>query len=286
MKNHSMDLFDLTVHKSNKLIRGGSPWSLNGRKAADAIYHYVQKYNLLEKGEIEIPIKMMREMMGLNRTNRYGEIIRASLRELAQPIFIQGADPARKINKSKIKWDTVYFILKPHEMITDDARSSVIRFELSDTARLLISDSKNENFTQLILKDMTKFRTAYGHAIYQYILSWENKTNRIHLDLERLQIMLSRNSKRYKYFSSFKPLVEKAVKEIREKTKFKNLTVTIDKKNKIFWLFTNMISDAENSEQSVNEQKKKKPSDIVREIQERERMKKRMEDGSILVDAI
>jgi len=280
------DLFDITVHKSNKMIRGGSPWTVYGRRCANAIYHYVQKFNLLTRGEIEIPIREMRKLMGLEHTNRYGEIIRSALRELAQPIFIQGADPARQTNKDRIKWDTIYFIIKPHELTSEeDSRTSTIKFQLSDTARLLIADSRNSNFTQLAIHETLKFRTAYGHAIYEYLKSWENKVDRIYLDVERLQIMLSRNSQRYKYFSQFKPLILKAIEEIREKTDYKNLTISIDKRNKIFWIFYNNDSKDKAPKQYWNT-KSETPETAAQIIERIRRMERMSNDDTIVTDAL
>ena len=76
----------ITIHKKNEIVRGTDTYSLNAKKALNAIYWGMQKGNLYEYEYITIKFSDLRKIMNLNNVEDYVQRIKEAMQELREPL--------------------------------------------------------------------------------------------------------------------------------------------------------------------------------------------------------
>ena len=197
---------DISIHKRNEMIRGGNAYSLAAQRLGNGIYHHVQINKLYESKPFKIPIRDVRSIMKLDNNNAYVEVVKRSLKELSTPFVLYNANdliPFHTKGKETL-WKSVQFLLEPE--IIKEGKNIYISGRMSDNIRVLIANSNEGNFTQLILNThLNNVKSKHSYALYEYIMSYNNHPqykNRLELRQERLDHMFNLlESKKYKYFS-------------------------------------------------------------------------------------
>jgi hypothetical protein len=245
---------EVTIHKRNEIIRGGNIYSLSAQKLGNAIYHHVQYNRVFEDKRFQIPISSVREIMGLSKSNNYSIVIQKSLKELASPIELYNLDQITGMAKKgqSTLWQIAQFLIEPK--IVKIGKEQYIDAQMSPTMRVLLANSSDGNFTQLVLNTyLNKVKSKHSYTLYEYIKSFENFNmigNRIELSKERLDKMFNgKHSKKYLYFSSFKPLLERAVKDLNEHT---DMCIELSADNKLKKYYIHRIKNKENSKKKTN----------------------------------
>jgi hypothetical protein len=203
----------ITIHKKNEIVRGTDDYSLMAKRSLNTIYWAMQKHDLYSHQYIAIRFSTMREVMNLQKDNRYIEIIRNSLEELLQPMQLNHF--YHPVHKEKFQWfscgilDEAGFKKKDNEWVVHIKMNSLFKHLMQVEG----------NFTPLeLLPYLHKFRTKYATKIYEYLQSFKGYR---YLDISQKHLMqllaLSEDSK-YKYYSQLKELLERQLKEIAKKS--------------------------------------------------------------------
>ena len=237
----SKDHNNITINKRNEIIRGGNTYSLSAQKLGNAIYHHVQLNKVYKNERFKIPISSLREVMGLEKTNAYIEVIKRAVKELSEPIMLYNTDRITGMAKrgQETLWQVAQFLIEPR--LIKEGKEKYIEAQMSPTMRVLIASSNDGNFTQLVLNThLNNLKSKHSYVLYEYIKSFQDFNvigNRIELSFERLDKMFNlEGKKKYHYFSSFKPLLERCVNDLNERTDM-FLRLATDKKLKKYYIY-------------------------------------------------
>ena len=203
----------ITIHKKNEIVRGTDDYSLMAKRALNTIYWALQKHDLYTHEYIAIRFSTMREMMNLQKDNRYVEIIKDGLDELLRPMELNNF--YHPIHKEHFQWfscgtlDEAGYKKKDNEW--------VVHIRVNPLLKHLMQ--LEGNFTPLeLLPYLHKFRTKYATKLYEYLQSFNGYR---YLDISQNHLMqllgLDENSK-YKYYSQLKELLERQLNEIVKKS--------------------------------------------------------------------
>lgn len=234
---------EIKIRKQNELIRGKDQLSLFGKRCFNSIYYLIQKNaeknpNILKTEYITFKLIYLKKLMNLENVNNYIDIIKSSLKELQEPV---------ELNNFKHPRDGTYynwFSFTPLNSVgftKNENNEWIVKIKLDTLTKYLIE--KKENYTTLkLLPYLNKMRTKYSMKLYEYIKSFEKYH---HIDITHNHIIklfeLNPDSK-YKYFSQVKQLLERQIKEIKEKTDLKNIKMIENKKEKYFRIIINQKS--------------------------------------------
>ena len=232
---------DISIHKSNAMIRGGNRYTLNAQRLGNGIYNYIQKNNYYKKELFKIPIQDVREIMNLCNTNAYVEVVKKAVLELSTPFVLYNPKDLIPFHKGgqEVLWQSVQFLTDA--AIVKEGKNIYIMGNLTDSMRLLIANANEGNFTPLLLNgELKNIKSKHSHALYEYVSSYETHPqykNRIEFKQKRLDKMFNlKESKKYKYFSSFLPVLERCIIDINDNTDM-YLKLAVDKKNKIYIIY-------------------------------------------------
>ncbi len=203
----------ITIHKKNEIVRGTDDYSLMAKRTLNSIYWAIQKHNLYTHEYIAIKFSTMREMMNLQKDNRYVEILQNSLNELLQPMKLNNF--YHPVHKENFQWFTC--------SVLDEAGYKklngewVVHIKVNPLFKHLMQ--LEGNFTKLeLLPYLHKFRTKYATKLYEYLESFGAYR---YLDISQNHLMLllslDENSK-YRYMSDLTTLLERQLKEIAKKS--------------------------------------------------------------------
>jgi len=203
----------ITIHKKNELVRGTDDYSLMAKRTLNIIYWALQKHNLYTHEYIVIKFSTMREMMNLQKDNRYVEILQNSLDELLQPMTLNNF--YHPVHKETFQWfscgvlDEAGYKKKDNEWVVHIKVNSLFKHLMQVEG----------NFTKLeLLPYLHKFRTKYATKLYEYLESFSAYR---YLDISQKHLMqllaLSEDSK-YIYMSKLTTLLERQLKEIAKKS--------------------------------------------------------------------
>jgi len=244
---------EVTLHKRNEFIRGGDILSIHGKRALNAIYYLIQNnINSGKKQLIEnltyVPIEFpyLRKMLGLEKTESYIKEIQDALTEL-QKSNIQLNNFKDPRNGEIINWYSISFVADVYWKLDKKTGKKIAYVELSALTKWLMINSNNGNFTKLeLIPTINKLRTKYSMKLYEFFKSFD-KYRYINLPQEYLlKILGLENNKTYNFYSKFLTLLQRQVKEIKEKTDLQDLMIISptkeDKKEKIFRFFVNKKS--------------------------------------------
>jgi len=227
------------IRKQNELIRGKDGLSLFGKRCFNSIYYLIQvnldnNPKLLKTQYITFKLASLKKLMNLEKVNNYIDIIKESLKELQQPIELNNFKHPDGTNYSWYSFsplNDVGFTKNEHD-------EWIVKIELSSLTKFLIE--KKENYTTLeLLPYLNKMRTKYSMKLYEYLKSFEKYR---YIDITHGHIMKLLNldpKSRYKYFSKTKELLDRQIKEIKEKTDLKNLKMLEIKEDKTFRFIIN-----------------------------------------------
>jgi len=227
------------IRKQNELIRGKDGLSLFGKRCFNSIYYLIQTNlnnnpDLLKAQHIIFKLASLKKLMNLEKVNNYIDIIKESLKELQRPIELNNFKHPDGTNYSWYSFSP----LNDVGFTKNENDEWIVKIELSTLTKFLIE--KKENYTTLeLLPYLNKMRTKYAMKLYEYLKSFE-KYRYIDITHEHIIKLFNLNPKsRYKYFSKTKELLERQIKEIREKTDLRNLKMIEIKENKTFRFLIN-----------------------------------------------
>jgi hypothetical protein len=255
---------ELTIHKRNEVIRGGNTYSLSAQKLGNAIYHHIQLNRVFAEERFRLPVKHVREIMGLEHNNNYVEAIKKAVHELSMPITLYNTDQITGLRKKgrETLFQISQFLHDP--IVEKDGKEIYIEAQMSPIMRVLIAESNEGNFTQLVLNTHLKeVKSKHSYILYEYVKSYEDFNvigNKIELGVERLDRMFNmEHNRKYLYFSSFKPLLTRAVNDINKNTDMR-LELSADKGIKKYYI--HRLKNKENAEKKKTEldNKEKKTS--------------------------
>jgi len=203
----------ITIHKKNEVVRGTDDYSLMAKRALNTIYWGIQKHDLYGHDYIAIRFSTMREMMNLQKDNRYVEILKDSLEELLQPMRLNNF--YHPVHKEKFQWFSCG-VLDEAGYKKEDGEW-VVHLRVNTLFKHLMQI--DGNFTKLeLLPYLNKFRTKYATKIYEYLASF-GAYRYLDISQKHLMLLLSLDeSSKYKYYSQLKELLERQLTEISKKS--------------------------------------------------------------------
>ena len=234
-----MQKSNITIHKKNEIIRGADIYSLNAKRALNAIYWGLQKHKLYNDEYFKFSFATLREMMSLEHDNRYIERMKEALQELQQPLSLNKF--YHPIQKQTFDWYSISF-LDEVGFRKEENNEWIAVIKTNPTIKFLMKTEGN--FTELdLIQYMNKFRTKYAMKIYEYLKSFGNYR---YLDIPQSHLMrlfgLAEDNKTYKYYSDLNRLLERQIKELIKKSDLKELKLDdskLLKKDKIFRIYIN-----------------------------------------------
>ena len=224
----------ITIHKKNEVVRGTDDYSLMAKRTLNTIYWALQKHEWYKHEYIAIKFSTMREMMNLQKDNRYVEILQDSLDELLQPMKLNNF--YHPVHNRTFQWFSCGVLDEAGYEKRDN--EWVVHIKVNPLLKHLMQTEGN--FTKLeLLPYLHKFRTKYATKLYEYLESF-NGYRYLDISQNHLMLLLSldENSK-YKYMSDLTILLERQLKEIAKKSDLtevklmKSKLLTKDKKFRI-----------------------------------------------------
>jgi len=208
----------LTIHKRNELTRGSDRYSVDAKRAVNAIYWGLQKYPSTQKDRYMVyDFKTLRKLMCLESDNRYVDRMKDALNELMETIELNNwTNPLDGITYN---WFATRFINEVH-FLKENNGEWIAKIEVNQTIKqLLLLESKDGNFTELELLQVNKMRTKYSMKLYEYLKSFKSYR---YLDIIQSHLMkllgFKEDHETYKNYSALKRLLERQLKEIAKKT--------------------------------------------------------------------
>jgi len=228
---------NITIHKKNELIRGSDIYSINAKRALNAIYWGLQKYNLYETDYFKFSFTTLRNMMSLQNDNRYIDRMKEALQELQQPLSLNNF--YHPIQKQKFDWYSISFLDEVGFKKENEEWVAIVK--TNPTIKHLMQIKGN--FTEIdLIQYVNKFRTKYAMKLYEYLKSFGNYK---YLDIPQNHLMrlfgIDEKSK-YRYMSDLSILLERQIKELIKKSDLKELKLNDSKqlkKDKIFRICIN-----------------------------------------------
>lgn len=241
IKEEAIEKKEVSIHKRIEMIRGSNTYSLSAQKLGNAIYHHVQYNRIFQDKRFKIPIASLREIMGLEKSNSYNSTIEKAVMELATPIMLYNIDKLTGMAKKgqNTLWQVAQFLIEP-EMVKQ-GKEMYIEAQMSPILRVLIASSSEGSFTQLVLNThLNKVKSKHSYILYEYIQSFKDFNilgGRVELGQDRLDNMFNmEHNKKYIYFSSFKPLLERCIKDLNANTDM-SLELATDKSLKKYYVY-------------------------------------------------
>lgn len=229
-----MDKKKVTIHKKNELVRGTDRYSINAKRALNTIYYGIQKNNLFKYPRFQIRFSTLRELMNLEKDNRYVETIKNALRELREPLELNNF--THPTTGDKYSWYSLSFLNEVGFKKQDKELFAEVEMNQTMLKLMQIKD----NFTKLdLMQYLNKFRTKYAMKLYEYLKSFERYKYLDITDEHMRKLLAIENIKKYQYFSTLKELIERQIKEIQSKSDLKELKYRPYKTNKTFKFYIN-----------------------------------------------
>ena len=241
----------IKVHKRNEVIRGSDDYSLNAKKAMNAIYYGMQKHRELgtfKHDQMTIQFTTLRKLMNLEKDGAYVEVMKEALTELMQPIHLHNY--YHPIDEIEYSWYATTFLTDAGFHKRDNGEW-VAQIRVSPLMKhvMQLANNQGQGFTELeLIPYLNKFRTKYAMKLYEYLKSFGAYS---YLNITQKHMMkllkLDDNSK-YRYMSDLTILVERQLKEIAKKSDLKEVKLLKSKtlaKEKIFKIQINPKSKKE-----------------------------------------
>jgi hypothetical protein len=210
----------ITIHKQNELVRGADSYSLNAKRALNAVYWALQKYQLYNKRYFDFSFLTLRKIMNLENNDDYVKRMKEALRELMNTIELNNW--TNPLDNKTYHWFATRFINEVY-FFKNENGEWIARIETNQTIKkLMLLDS---NFTRLdLLEYMNKFRTKYAMKLYEYLMSFKNY---YYIEISQKHLMrllnIKDDDKTYKNYANLKQLLTRQLKEIAKKTDLKEV---------------------------------------------------------------
>ena len=219
----------IQIHKKNELIRGTDDLSVYAKRMLNTIYYIVQKNELYDQKYFIVEARQLKKYLGLENVKDYTNVIRKTLDEL-QEKKIELHNYYDPLQKKLFTWLPIHFLQYPTGEYKDK-NSGLLKFQIALNPLILHLMKIKKNFTKLDLIPYTlKFRSKYNYKLYEFLKSFESY-NYIRISLNHLNKLLNTNKK---YPSKMLELLERNIKELKEKTDLKNLEVKYIKSERHF----------------------------------------------------
>lgn len=229
------------VRKRNGLIQSDmSDYNLIQLKFINSFYYNIQQnINSIKENYIknnnkyiyELPFIDVAEMMGINNTNKYNDIIKENLSILRDNIELKNYS-----DDKDIKWDWIQLSLCDKLGVKKEYTNKLI-CELDD--QFIYQLELKKNYTELNILFMSKiFKRRNEYVLYEYLKSIEKKDKKfIVFTLEELNKLLCVNKK---HLAHMKPTIMKLIDTINDKTDI-NIKINYNKQKKHIILIFNEI---------------------------------------------
>jgi hypothetical protein len=241
----------IKVHKRNEVVRGSDIYSLNAKKAMNAIYYGMQKHRELgtyKHDVVTIQFTTLRKLMSLEKDGAYVTVMKEALTELMQPIHLHNY--FHPIDEIEYSWYATTFLVDAgfHKRDNGDWVTQIRVSPLMKHVMQLEND-RGQGFTELeLIPYMNKFRTKYAMKIYEYLKSF-GAYSYINITQKHMMKLLALDEKsRYQYYSKLFELVERQTKEIAKKSDLQQVKLLKSKalaKDKTFRIIINPKSKKE-----------------------------------------
>jgi len=203
----------ITIHKKNEIVRGTDDYSLMAKRTLNTIYWALQKHEWYKHEYIAIKFSTMREMMNLQKDNRYVEILQDSLDELLQPMILNNF--YHPVHKETFQWFSCGVLDEAGYKKIDN--EWIVHIRVNPLLKHIMQ--VDGNFTKLeLLPYLHKFRTKYATKLYEYLESFKGYR---YLDISQshlMQLLALDEKSSYKYFGDLSRLLERQLKEIAKKS--------------------------------------------------------------------
>jgi hypothetical protein len=238
---------EITLHKSNEMIRGGDRLSVHAKRLLNSIYYLIQTN--VNKGNTKaienatyIPLEFpyLRKMMGLEKVESYIKEIENAFAELQEPIQLNNFKNPR--DNQLYQWYSISIISEASWRIDNNKKTAYIA--LAPLAKWLMINTNEGNFTKLdLIPIINKLRTKYAMKLYEYLKSFGGYK---YLDISQKHLMkllgFEPDHTTYKHYANLKQLIERQIKEIAQKTDLVDTKLITNKtlaKDKIFRIIIN-----------------------------------------------
>jgi len=253
---------NITLHKSNNIIRGGDGLSVHAKRLINAIYYLIQtnvnqnKIEVINKATyIPLEFAYLRKMLGLEKTESYIKEIEGAFAELQMPIKLNNFKNPR--DGILYKWYSISMISEASWKIDNNKKTAYIA--LAPLIKWLMIHTNDGNFTKLdLIPIINKLRTKYAMKLYEYLKSFANYK---YLDIPQSHLMrlfgIDEDNKTYKNFAQIRRLLERQIKELVAKSDLKELYLDEAKdlrKDKIFRININPKAKAKTAKQEESKQ--------------------------------
>ena len=226
-----------TIHKKNEIVRGSDEYSINAKRALNAIYWGLQKNDYYNFEYVPIRFATLREVMGLNNVEDYVQRIKEAMQELRKPLELNNF--YHPIHQKKFDWYSLSFLDEVGFPKEDKERVALIKVN-QFMKHLMKIDG---NFTKIeLIPYANKFRTKYGMKLYEYLKSFESYYYLEISDDHIRKLLNIQEVKTYKYFSDLDRLVKRQMKEITSKSDLEQVTYKAIKATKTFRFLINKKS--------------------------------------------
>ena len=214
-----------TIHKKNEIIRGIDDYSLAARRAMNAVYYAVQRNDLYRHNQFRIKMTTMRELMLLEKDNRYVDIIKEAILELRKTIELNNY--YHPIHETKYQWYVTSFLNDAG--VKKEGDEWIITLSVSPL--ILHQMQVQGNFTKLdLLKYTQKLRTRHAFKMYEYLRSFKayRYIEITHDHLVKL-LNIKEGTQAYKYYSTLWLVLNRTINELKKKTDLDTLELVKSK---------------------------------------------------------
>jgi len=203
----------ITIHKKNEIVRGTDDYTLMAKRALNTIYWAIQKHDLYSHEYISIRFSTMREIMNLQKDNRYVEIIQNGLEELSKPMQLNNF--YHPVHKENFQWFSCAVLDEAGFKKIDN--EWVVHIRVNPLFKHLMQ--VKGNFTPLeLLPYLHKFRTKYATKLYEYLISFKGYRYLNITQPHLMQLLSLKEDSKYKYMSDLTVLLERQINEISKKS--------------------------------------------------------------------
>jgi len=223
------------IRKRNEMTRGGDNLSLHAKRALNTIYYLLQGHQEhLNYEYVSISFSALRKYMRLEKNERYVAIIKEALQELRQPIELHNF--YHPLLDKVFEWYSLSLIDEAGFPRHGKERVAIVK--LNEMLKDLISKKiKQGNYTPLDLSIINSFRNPHASKVYEFLKSFEQYR---YIDITQeylLRILGLSETKTYQNYADLKRLLKRQIKEIKNKSDLKDITLMEGKdfaKQKIF----------------------------------------------------
>jgi plasmid replication initiation protein len=199
---------NITLHKSNEIVRGGDGLSVHAKRLLNSIYYLIQTN--VNKGNTKaienatyIPLEFpyLRKMMGLEKVESYIKEIEDAFTELQEPIQLNNFKNPR--DGKLYNWYSISIISEASWSI--DNNKKVAYIALAPLVKWLMINTNNGNFTKLdLIPTINKLRTKYSIKLYEYLKSFGAYR---YLDISQKRLPLNGRFTKSSYLFNGKPAI-------------------------------------------------------------------------------